>query len=119
MAKTKLEAELAEAERKAWDSLARYKFVMFGYWAGVWVHLNRLQDKTSPNPFTSLVKFARRNPIQTNDTTIDLSWGVCRNETCSRPDGMFSRTRPNQAYCSIKCRNSRNVRKSRSKVTND
>ena len=24
--------ELDEAERKAWDSLGRYKFQMFGYW---------------------------------------------------------------------------------------
>ena len=32
----------AEAERKAWDSLARYKFVMFGYWAGKWFGFNRI-----------------------------------------------------------------------------
>lgn len=49
----------AVAERKAWDSLARYKFVMFGYWAAVWVHLNRLENRKAPNPFTALVKFAR------------------------------------------------------------
>ena len=28
----RLRAELDEAEEKAWDSLARYKFQMFGYW---------------------------------------------------------------------------------------
>lgn len=54
-----LEDKLAEAEAKAWDSLARYKFVMFGYWAGVWVHLNQMQDKPSPNPFRALVGHAR------------------------------------------------------------
>jgi hypothetical protein len=49
--------ELQEAERKAWDSLARYKFVMFGYWAGVWVHLNRLGPRL-PSPFRELVAYA-------------------------------------------------------------
>lgn len=57
----KLLAELQEAEHKAWDSLGRYKFMMFGYWAGVWVHLNRLQDKPSPNPFGKLVKAAKEH----------------------------------------------------------
>jgi len=53
-------SELAEAERKAWDSLARYKFMMFGYWAAVWVHLNRLQPHPKPNPFRALVAEARQ-----------------------------------------------------------
>lgn len=39
-----LDEEMREAERKAIDSLARYKFLMFGYWAGVWVHLNRFRS---------------------------------------------------------------------------
>ena len=51
--------ELDEAERKAWDSLSRYKFVMFGYWAGVWVHLNRISEIYHPNPWRGLVKHAR------------------------------------------------------------
>jgi hypothetical protein len=34
--------ELKEAETKAIDSLSRYKFDIFGYWAGIWVHLNRI-----------------------------------------------------------------------------
>jgi hypothetical protein len=51
--------EMIEAEKKAIDSLARYKFVMFGYWAGVWVHLNRLSGALRPSPFTSLVKLAK------------------------------------------------------------
>jgi len=57
----RIEAELQEAERKAWDSLARYKFVMFGYWAGVWVHLNRLQVTPQPNPWRSLVVAAKEH----------------------------------------------------------
>ncbi len=54
-----LAAEIDQAEAKALDSLARYKFAMFGYWAGIWVHLNRLEDKRRPNPFKALVLKAR------------------------------------------------------------
>lgn len=54
-----LAAELDEAERKAWDSLSRYKFAMFGYWAGVWVHLNRISGLRRPNPWKGLVRHAR------------------------------------------------------------
>ena len=52
---TDIKQQVEEAERHAWDSLARYKFVMFGYWAGVWVHLNRLTPEPLPNPFKRLV----------------------------------------------------------------
>jgi hypothetical protein len=54
-----LVSELEEAERKAWDSLSRYKFTMFGYWAGVWVHLNRISGLRRPNPWKELVCKAR------------------------------------------------------------
>lgn len=54
-----LEEHLKEAERKAWDSLARYKFQMFGYWAAIWVHLNRIGNFKRPNPFRSLVNLAK------------------------------------------------------------
>ena len=47
------------AEQKALDSLARYKFQMFGYWAGIWVHLNRIEGKKRPNPFKDQVLSAR------------------------------------------------------------
>lgn len=52
-------AELEEAELKAWDSLARYKFQMFGYWAAIWVHLNRVGGFKRPNPWKQLVVGAR------------------------------------------------------------
>lgn len=52
--------ELREAERKAWDSLSRYKFQMFGYWAGVWVHLNRITCQKRANPWKELVLQAKR-----------------------------------------------------------
>jgi hypothetical protein len=58
----RLKGALHESERKAWDSLARYKFQMFGYWAGVWVHLNRIGDTKHPNPFRGLVTIARSAP---------------------------------------------------------
>lgn len=54
-----LEKEIEEAERKAVDALARYKFQMFGYWAAIWVHLNRIEGKRRPSPFAALVKQAR------------------------------------------------------------
>ncbi len=55
---TDLEHELNEAEKKAWKSLARYKFQMFGYWAAIWVHLNRIGRFKRPNPFRNLVILA-------------------------------------------------------------
>ncbi|MBR2689232.1 MAG: hypothetical protein IKE42_15380 [Aquamicrobium sp.] len=56
----RLRAEMDEAEHKAWDSLARYKFQMFGYWAAIWVHLNRIGEFKRPNPWRDLVSEARR-----------------------------------------------------------
>lgn len=58
-----LKRALAEAERKAWNSLSGYKFLMFGYHAAQWVTLNKLnpKDKKQPNPFRGLVKYARAN----------------------------------------------------------
>lgn len=51
---------MEEAEREAWDSLTRYKFQMFGYWAAAWMHLNRVGRFKKPNPFRSVVAEARR-----------------------------------------------------------
>ncbi len=55
----KLDVEIQEAADKAIDSLARYKFAMFGYWAGIWVHLNRIEGRKRENPFRFLVHQAR------------------------------------------------------------
>lgn len=57
-----LEKEMAHAERAAWDALGRYKFWMFGYWAAVWVHLNRIGGFKRANPFRAVVKVAREVP---------------------------------------------------------
>jgi hypothetical protein len=58
-----LEHELSQAEIKAWDSLSRYKFQMFGYWAAIWVHLNKIGEFKRPNPFKGLVKAAREQQV--------------------------------------------------------
>lgn len=55
----KLLAEMAEAEKKAIDAMARYKFWTFAYNAAWWVKLNRLAGAKKPNPFLFLVKAAR------------------------------------------------------------
>jgi hypothetical protein len=51
--------EMEHARRKAWDSLARYKFMQFGYWAAIWVHLNRISGSKKSNPFRDLVAAAK------------------------------------------------------------
>lgn len=55
-----LEAELVDAERKAWDSLARWKFWMFGYWAAYAVKLKRQLGRGREPFFKPLVLLARR-----------------------------------------------------------
>jgi hypothetical protein len=55
----RLKTALNEAERKAWDALSRSTFQMFGYWAAIWVHLNRIGEFKRPNPWTGLVMAAR------------------------------------------------------------
>lgn len=52
--------EMARAELQAWKSLAKYKFMMFGYWAAIWVHLNRISGLKRENPFKDLVSDARK-----------------------------------------------------------
>ena len=66
-------SKLDECERKAWDSLARYKFEMFGYWSSRWVGYNQLAydmgiiPKKRANAFKSLVKLAQaHNEILNN-----------------------------------------------------
>jgi hypothetical protein len=54
-----LASELSEAEAKAWDALGRYKFQMFGYWAAIWVHLNKIGGFNRSNPWKDLVMAAR------------------------------------------------------------
>jgi hypothetical protein len=60
----KLRGELDDAEAKAWQSLARYKFKMFGYHAAWWVKLNRIGDFKRPNPWKGLVTAARAGRVK-------------------------------------------------------
>jgi hypothetical protein len=55
----KLMQERDDAEHRAWDALARYKFTMFGYWAAIWIHLNRIVGDKRANPWRGLVAAAR------------------------------------------------------------
>ena len=48
-----------EAYENAIDSLARYKFMMFGYWAAIWIHMNQIDTQKEGNPFKGLVQKAR------------------------------------------------------------
>ena len=55
-----LQSHLDEARFKAWDSMARYKFMQFGYWAAIYIHLARI-DGQRGSPFTDLVKLAKQH----------------------------------------------------------
>jgi len=65
----RLQAELDEAERKAWEALARYKFQMFGYWCALWVHLNRISGENRRNPWRDLVLQARKQALYRGEKT--------------------------------------------------
>ncbi len=54
-----LKQKLDLAEVRAWDALGGYKFMMFGYWAAIWVHLNRIGGFSKANPWRELVYLAR------------------------------------------------------------
>lgn len=63
------------AYTKAVDSLARYKFEMFGYWASAWVKYNQLLPvgHKRGNPFIGLVKHARL--IRDDDAAAQIKEG--------------------------------------------
>ena len=58
--KVDLAEAIEEAETKAWEALARYKFHMFGYWSAIWVHLNIISGEKRPNPWKNLVDIAKK-----------------------------------------------------------
>jgi hypothetical protein len=60
--KTKTDLDkMDEAKKKAWKALSGYKFMMFGYWAAIWVHYAKDQKPRPQNPFSCLVKEARQH----------------------------------------------------------
>jgi hypothetical protein len=36
---------------------------MFGYWAGIWVHLNQIIGDNRPSPFKHLVEAAKKGAV--------------------------------------------------------
>ena len=55
-----LHEELRRAEAEAWNSLARGKYAMFGYWAAWVVKLRKLLGKNhEPSPFADLRAIAQ------------------------------------------------------------
>lgn len=62
----RLKEHKQEAYERAIDSLARYKFMLFGYWAAIWIHLNQIDDKKERNPFKSLIDEARKIQSEIN-----------------------------------------------------
>jgi|GEM_PF-3340320 len=71
----RLARELDEAEKKAHQNLARYKFHNFGYWAAVWVHLNRAGGFKRPNPFVDYVQLARKKGGETHEAQVESGKG--------------------------------------------
>jgi len=47
-------ADLDEIAWKALNALARRKYMMFGYYASIWVYQNRCSGLRQPSPFTAL-----------------------------------------------------------------
>ena len=68
--------KMEESEQKAFDSLARYKFYMFGYWSASWVKYNQLAfemgiiQKKNENPFKDLVNLAKNKRSENLKTAI-------------------------------------------------
>ncbi|MGE5572977.1 MAG: hypothetical protein ACM3ZU_08175 [Bacteroidota bacterium] len=76
---SELHVYLDDAERRAWDALSRYKFQMFGYWASIWIHLNRIARTGRSNPWRQLVQTART-------TAAGLGLDVARCRVCGCTD---------------------------------
>jgi DNA-binding CsgD family transcriptional regulator len=54
-----IEDLLEQVERNAWKALAGYKFIMFGYWAAIWVYHNKISPRRHSNPFKEIVDLAK------------------------------------------------------------
>lgn len=73
-----IEEHKQEAFEKAIDSLSRYKFMQFGYWSAIWVHLNQIDTQKEHNPFKPLVELSRNMQATYNKLSDALE---ARNET--------------------------------------
>ncbi len=52
--------QINEAEDKAWKALAQGQLICFGYWASLWVYLNKMSQLNRRNPFGPLVELAQQ-----------------------------------------------------------
>lgn len=50
--------ELKAAEDNAWYALSRNNFQQFGYWAEIWMQINRISKKKKANPFYEILAIA-------------------------------------------------------------
>ena len=58
-----LSVDIEQSAYRAIDALSRYKFMLFGYWAAIWVHLNRIEGNKRPNPFRAFVDLAKEHEL--------------------------------------------------------
>lgn len=56
---SKIFDELSAKETAAWESLSKYKFIIFSYPAAVWVTLDRIHRCHQRNPFLDVVQLAK------------------------------------------------------------
>ncbi len=56
--------ELRAQETAAWNALSKYKFIMFGYHAAMWVTLNRIHHCKQRNPFRPAVFLAEARIVR-------------------------------------------------------
>ncbi|KKN03812.1 hypothetical protein LCGC14_1103850 [marine sediment metagenome] len=59
---------MQDAERKAWEALAGYKFWMFGYHAARWVNYKNLLHSNEASPFRDAVVIARQKIDEMEET---------------------------------------------------
>ncbi|WP_143162286.1 hypothetical protein [Sporobacter termitidis] len=50
--------ELKTAEDNAWYALSHNNFQQFGYWAEIWMQINRISKKKKANPFYEILAVA-------------------------------------------------------------
>ena len=50
---------LAHAEADAWKALEKGDFMLFGYWASMWLKLNQQSGLNMPSPFYPIVELGR------------------------------------------------------------
>nr|BDD45959.1 hypothetical protein 5 [bacterium] len=109
---TKILEKMADAEAKAIDALARYKFYMFGYWSAAWIKYNQLLEDPRPNPFKDLVKCARKlkagDPVFSSKTIATFEgtarWcSRCREYWPATTEFFYKRGKGLHNYCKACC----------------